>query len=90
MTDYDPNSNSLIRKHEFAGVEGTRHMAAGSLDPAQIRQRMEARATDLEYDEDDPASEVAKIIDRVKKQHAAMVASSGALDDELAAADMES
>ena len=42
-------------------------------------------ASDLEYDED----EVAKIIARVKAQHAAMVASSGALDEELAAADME-
>jgi hypothetical protein len=93
MTKHDPRNEAgtMIAKHAFNEVEATRTMVGGSLDPGKLRTRMVERgeraehAGDLEYDED----EVASIIDRVKKQHAAMVASSGALDDELDAADME-
>jgi hypothetical protein len=84
-------AGEMIAKHNFGEIEATRSMVGGSVDPGKMRQRMQARgerADDLEtYDEGDAASEVAKIMAKMKKAQKAMELAGILLDAEMDAAD---
>ena len=71
---------ALMRKHSFEKVESTRYMAESSLDPMLIRTRMEARGSDLDYDDSDT---LETILARVRRNQAKMEEASIMLDAEL-------
>jgi hypothetical protein len=74
---------TLIRKHDFAKVEDTRAMMESSLDPMMLRRSMESRTTTSEFDDDDPAVLVAKIMDNMNNAQREMELASILLDAEM-------
>jgi hypothetical protein len=74
---------TLIRKHDFAKVEDTRAMMESSLDPMDLRRSMESRTTTSDFDDDDPAVLVAKIMDSMNNAQRDMELASILLDAEL-------
>jgi hypothetical protein len=70
------------------GLVTNQHNIADTFARMQSRERMHARATDLQtYDDSEPADIIAEIIDRVNAKQAAMEAASLLLDAELEIAD---